>query len=198
MNVLTGTHAARAGLWGAGLCLLAVVAASIALPGYSHLQHPLSLPGARGVPTAAWFNALAFVLPGALALLAALALRARLRGAGWAARIGAQLLQLSALAFAAQGLLPLDPEDLESASSRLHAGAWTGWWIAFVPGALLLATGLRGAGTPDRARAAPLAIAALLVLMAGLPALLWPGPPVQRLAVAAWLLAYAALARIAR
>ena len=197
MNVLTGTHAARAGLWGAALCLLAVVTASIALPGYSHLQHPLSLPGARGVPTAAWFNALAFVLPGALALLAALALRTRLRGAGWAARIGTQLLQLSALAFAAQGLLPLDPDDLESASSRLHAGAWTGWWIAFVPGALLLATGLRGGG-PDRGRAAPLAIAALLVLMAGLPALLWPGPPVQRLAVAAWLLAYAALARIAR
>lgn len=198
MNVLTGTHVARAGLWGAALCLLAVLAATLALPGYSHAQHPLALLGARGIPTAGWFNGLGFVLPGALALLAALGLRARLAQAGWAARIGARLLQLSALAFAAQGLLPLDPEDLDAASGRLHAGAWTLWWIAFVPGALLLATGLRGADDPDRGRAAPLAIAALLVLMAGLPALLWPGPPVQRLALAAWLLAYAALARIRR
>ena len=137
------------------------------------------------------------MIPGALALLAAVALRARLgTDAPWTARIGARLLQLSALAFAAQGLLPLDPEDLEAPASRLHAGAWTIWWIAFVPGVLLLAGGLRG--DASRRRVVALAVAGVLVLLAGLPALLWPGPPVQRIALAAWLLAYAALAGVKR
>lgn len=197
MNALTRPRLGAAGAWGAAVCLAAVLAATAALPGYDHRQHPLALLGARGIPTAWWFNWLGFVIPGALALLAAVALRARLDArAPWTARIGTGLLQLSALAFAAQGLLPLDPEDLEASAGRLHAGAWTLWWIAFVPGALLLAGGLRG--DASRGRAVALAVAGVLVLMAGLPALLWPGPPVQRIAVAGWLLAYAALAGVRR
>ena len=44
----------------------------------------------------------------------------------------------------ALGLLPLDPADLHNASSSYHATAWMLWWVAFVPGVLLLALGLRG------------------------------------------------------
>src|SRR3546814_9922281 len=69
------------------------------------------------MPHALAFNALGFVLPGVLAALVAWRLRASLdAGAPWAARIGAWLALLSALAFAAQGLLPLDPRDLEAGS----------------------------------------------------------------------------------
>ena len=53
------------------------------------------------------------------------------------------LAQLSALAFVAQGLLPLDPADADAHASRLHALAWMLWWIAFAPGALLLSVGMR-------------------------------------------------------
>src|SRR3546814_1754845 len=74
---------------------------------------------------------LGFLLPGVLAALVAWRLRASLDdGAPWAARIGAWLALLSALAFAAQGLLPLDPRDLESDASRMHATMWTLWWVA--------------------------------------------------------------------
>ncbi len=70
-------------------------------------------------------------------------LRVALGGAGWAARIGIVLVQLSALAFAAQGVVPMDPQDPDATASRLHALAWMLWWIAFVPGVLLLAVGAR-------------------------------------------------------
>lgn len=111
-----------------------------ALPGYAHAGHPLALLGARGVPHASAFNAIAFLAPGLLLACAALGLRARLAAGGMPARVGAMLAGLSALAFAAQGLFPLDPAHLDSGDSRYHATAWTLWWIAFVPGAALLAT----------------------------------------------------------
>lgn len=123
---------------------LAVVGFGTSLSGYSQARHPVSLLGAIGVPHALAFNLLGFLLPGLLAVLAGLELRRRMPAtAGWSARIGAQLIVLSALAFAAQGLSPLDPSDLYAPGARLHAMAWMLWWIAFVPGALLLAYGLR-------------------------------------------------------
>src|SRR3546814_10898701 len=80
------------------------------------------------MPHALAFNVLGFVLPGVLAALVAWRLRASLDdGAPWAARIGAWLALLSALAFAAQGLLPLDPRGLEADASRMHATMWTLW-----------------------------------------------------------------------
>ncbi len=121
----------------------ALLLANAGLPEYSHRLHPVALRGATGLPWAFAFNLFAFVLPGALLLWTGQRLRNASGDAGWSARIGIVLVQLSALAFAAQGLLPLDTNDVDSIASRLHALAWMLWWIAFVPGALLLAIGAR-------------------------------------------------------
>lgn len=122
---------------------VALLLANIGVPEYSQRIHPVALRGTPGLPWAFAFNLVAFVLPGAMLLWAGQRLRDALGDAGWIARIGIVLVQLSALAFAAQGLLPLDPNDAGSIASRLHALAWMLWWIAFVPGALLLAVGAR-------------------------------------------------------
>ncbi|MBP6750335.1 MAG: DUF998 domain-containing protein [Xanthomonadaceae bacterium] len=111
---------------------------------YAHRTHPLSWLGADGVPGGMWFDALGFVLPGALAATALWPLRDALpTAAGWPARIGARLTLLSAFAFAAQGLLPIDIDDLDGTASGLHGIAWTLWWIAFAAGNVGLAWGFR-------------------------------------------------------
>ena len=134
----------HAGWLGGVLFALAVAGFGTALQGYSQLQMPVALLGARGFPHASWFNLLAFVVPGALAGVVAMVLRRALpAGTGWRVRIGVQLVFLSALAFIGMGLLPLDANDLDSAASRLHGTAWMLWTVAFVPGALLLGWGLR-------------------------------------------------------
>lgn len=163
---------------------LALVLAGIGLPAYSHGLHPVALRGASGLPGAMLFDAGAFLLPGSALLLASRRLRPALAGQGWVARVGLTLVQGSALAFAAQGLLPLDLRDPDGTASRLHALAWMLWWIAFVPGALLLAArARRGAGFA----LACLAVAILVPLLAVLvPVGGWVGL-VQRLAFAAWL-----------
>lgn len=122
--------------------LVALLLANLGVPEYSHLLHPLALRGATGVPGALWFNLGAFVLPGGLLLLQAHLLRKAVQEASWRVRLGLTLMQLSALAFAMQGLLPLDQRGVDAAASRLHVLMWMLWWIAFVPGALLLALGL--------------------------------------------------------
>lgn len=155
--------------------------------GYSQLRHPVALLGARGMPHAMAFNLLGLVTPGLLSAWVAYGLRQRLPvGAGWSARIGAWVLLVSALAFAAQGVLPLDPSDLDAPGSRLHAVAWMLWWIAFVPAALLLASGmlrLRG----QRGFALASLLAAVLVLIFGVlaPIALWVGVA-QRIAFGVW------------
>lgn len=131
-----------AALIAAALSLAALAGFGALVDGYSHALHPPGLLGARAVPGAMAFNLLGFVLPGLLGMLAMAGVRSRLEGARWAARIGSWLWLLSAFAFALQGLLPLDVADLDAAASRLHANAWTLWWLAFVPGGLLLALGL--------------------------------------------------------
>ncbi|QIL20237.1 DUF998 domain-containing protein [Thermomonas sp. HDW16] len=167
----------------AALLALALVTANLGVPEYSHLIHPLALRGSAGLPWALAFNVLAFVLPGALLVCAGFRLRSGLGDAGWLARIGIVLVQLSALAFAAQGLLPLDPMDTDSSASRLHALAWMLWWIAFVPGALLLAIGARGGIAFALACVAAAALVPLLAVLA--PIGLWVGIA-QRLAFALW------------
>lgn len=165
----------------------AVVGFGAMFPGFSHAGHPVGLLGASAVPRATAFNAMAFLVPGLLAAIAALGVRAKLGAAGWAARIGSQALLLSALAFAAQGLLPLDSSDLDAAGSRLHAGAWTAWWLAFVVAAVLLRIGqsARPAGIAANAVAACAAATLAFALLA--PAVLPPGL-CQRLAFAFWFL----------
>ena len=176
-------HPFKLALLSASAFALALLLATAGVPEYAHSLHPVSLRGAAGLPWAMAYNALAFVLPGLLLAWAGHLLRGALGDAGWAARIGIVLAQGSALAFAAQGLLPLDPADSDAAASRLHALAWMLWWIAFVPAALLLAAGARrGAGF-----ALACALAALLVpLLAALaPIGAWVGLA-QRLAFALW------------
>ena len=167
----------------AALFALALLAANIGVPEYSHAVHPVALRGTVGLPWAFGFNLLAFVLPGLLLAWAAQQLRNRLGDAGWLARIGIVLVQLSALAFAAQGVFPLEPEDTDSTASRLHALAWMLWWIAFVPGVLLLAIGARrGAGFALACLAAGLLVPVIAVLA---PIGQWVGFA-QRLAFALW------------
>lgn len=177
-----------------GSWLVAAAAFSAPPTGATGAWPLLALAGAGGSPSALAFNATAFVLPGLVAAL--LAWRARTaapRAAGWATRLGWQCVLLSALAFAAQGLLPLDPDDLDAAASRRHAVAWTLWWIAFVPGTLLLALGARAA-TPRRTVTAGLHLAAALAIAL----LAWgvKGPAGQWLATVAWL-AWLPLAAVA-
>jgi hypothetical protein len=177
------SSASRLALAAAALFALALLLAKVGVPEYSHRVHPVALRGTAGLPWAFAFNMLAFLLPGALLTWTARALRGGLGEAGWPARIGLVLVQLSALAFAAQGLLPLDPNDTDSSASRLHVLAWMLWWIAFVPGAMLLTAGARrGAGFA----LASVAIGALVPIIAVLaPIGLWVGIA-QRLAFALW------------
>lgn len=175
---------ARRPAWiAAALFALALLLANVGVPEYSHRVHPVALRGTAGLPWAFAYNLLAFVLPGAALVWAGQRLRHALADAGWAARIGIVLVQLSALAFAAQGVLPLDPNDTDATASRLHALAWMLWWITFVPGALLLALGARR----DIGFALACVAAALLVPLLAVfaPIGLWVGGA-QRLAFALW------------
>lgn len=183
----------RAWRW-SGLSAAIVFAAAVcsfgmALSGYSQVWHPVAVLGAKGVPHALGFNLLGFMLTGALAALVALDLRHRLpAGTGWPARVGAQFLLLSALGFIGLGVLPLDPDDLHNHASSLHATAWLLWWVAFVPGAVLFAFGMRGR-TGWRPAVTASVIAAVIVLFSALIAVaLMPAGIAQRLGYAAWLL----------
>ena len=167
-----------------GLFVASLLLAGTDLPAYSHWLHPVALRGASGLPGAMLFNAGAFLLPGIALVLAAQALRPALDGRGWAARIGLTLAQLSALAFALQGALPLDASGQDERAMRLHALAWMLWWIAFVPGALLLAVrARRGAGFAVACLSAAVLVPLLAVLA---PVDAWVGLA-QRLAFALWL-----------
>lgn len=170
------------------LFVVAVAGFGAALDGYSQARHPVGLLGASGVPHALAFNVLGFVLPGLLAAFVAWRLRADVGDeAPWAARIGAWLALLSAIAFAAQGLLPLDPGDLESSASRAHATAWTLWWVALLPATLLLAIGLRGEPASRALLLASVAAAVVVVALAMLPLDLLAPAAAQRVVFAAWL-----------
>lgn len=149
--------------------------------GYSQARHPVALLGAEGAPSALAFNLLGLIVPGLLAIAIAIGLRTRLHeGSGWTARIGTQLTLLSGLAFAAQGLLPLVPSNLDATINRLHAAAWMSWWIAFVAGAALIAFGVRAL-----AWFSLLAAGAVLWFALFAPDVLDPGLT-QRVAFAAW------------
>jgi hypothetical protein len=174
---------------GAGLWFAAVVAGfGWRLEGYAQALHPVGLLGAQGMPGALAFNALGFVVPGAIAAVLAWRLRDLATeppplstGVGW------QLVLLSALAFAAQGLLPLDPTDLDARASRLHGLAWTLWWLAFVPGVGLLAwSAWRGRPRRCATGFAHVTAAVLVLAFATLLATSLGAALAQRLAYAVW------------
>lgn len=177
------------GLIAALLFVLAVLGFGAGLDGYAQARHPVALLGAHGVPHALAFNLLGFVLPGVLAVVVAQCLRRRLPAmAGWAPRVGSQMLLLAGLAFAAMGLLPLDVDDLHGPASQLHASAWMIWVLGFVAGTLLLGVfNLRQA--QGRAQGG-LAVACGVLAAVAAFALqgLVPAPLAQRLAFACWAL----------
>ena len=71
-------------------------------------------------------------------------------------------------------------------ASRLHAAAWTGWWLAFLPGALTVAFARRriGGGAPALLLLLPVSLLVPLLVLGGTLAI--PAPLAQRLAVLAW------------
>lgn len=157
------------------------------LDGYSQLRHPVSLLGGSGVPRALLFNLLALVLPGMVGVLGAIDLRARLgAGASWWSRLGAQLSLLSAMGMVAMGLLPIDPQDLESAASRLHGTAWSAWVMAFVAGTAALAIGLRKVRQAKRLAWASAAASGALFLAAFVLSDVIGAGIAQRLAFLVW------------
>lgn len=188
------SHAPRHSALLAALLFAGTAAFAGRIDGYSHAQHPLALLGA-GPSASAWlFNLLAFVVPGLLVAWSALRLRAALPASmdgttSWSGRVGARLMSMSALAFAAQGMFPLDVGDLEGVRSARHAAAWMVWWIAFAAGGVLLALGVRGGVAPWRGIAASSLLAAfLLPVLALLLPMLVPVGSAQRLAFALWFL----------
>ncbi|ACF52612.1 DUF998 domain-containing protein [Stenotrophomonas maltophilia] len=177
-------------LSGLAAALLFVVAAlgfGAVLDGYAQARHPVALLGAQGVPHALAFNLLGFVLPGLLGVVVAECLRRRLPAtAGWAPRVGSQMLLLAGLAFAAMGLLPLDVDDLHGPASQLHASAWMVWVLGFVAGTLLLGISqLRQ--THGRALGGVAVACGVLAALAAfaLQGVL-PAPLAQRVAFACW------------
>lgn len=172
------------------IAALMFAAASIAfaagLQGYSHRLHPLALLGGQGVPHAVAFDFCGFVVPGLLAMWTGWRLREGVAATSAWSRIGGWLVSISALAFAAQGLLPLDPRDLDAHASRLHEVSWMLWWIAFVPGAFLIAWGLsRTSGRRGFAWACALAAMLVLVFAMFAPDSI-PAAVAQRIAFACW------------
>lgn len=143
------------------------------------LSAPLALPGAAGMPAAWLFNVLAWILPGLMVAIAAMRLRATWPDAGMAAGVALRLMLLAALAFAAQGLLPLDPETLDGGTSRWHATAWMIWTLAFAAGALLAGVAL------PAVRRASLVLGAIVAICLFAPTLI--GAEIAtRLSLACW------------
>jgi hypothetical protein len=132
--------------WLAGAVFLAALAGfGAALAGYSQALQPVDLLGAHSVPRALAWNALGYGLPGLLVAAFAIALQRPLEanGVGPAGRIGGWLLMFSGLAFAAQGVLPLDLRSLDGADSKAHIAAGMLSLVAWLPSALLLPLALR-------------------------------------------------------
>lgn len=178
----------HAGWIAAACCVLAALGFSAALPGFSHTQHPLALLGAHGIERAAAYNLVGFVVPGLLAAWTFARLRDRLpASAGRVGAIGVWVLVIGALAFAAQGIWPLDPNDLDGAVSQRHATAWMLWWLSFAVGGVLSGIGMRANGA-WRGTGFALAAAGVLAIVLNLVASRWmPGPWAQRIVLLLWL-----------
>lgn len=187
------------GVIAALLFVLAVLGFGAGLDGYAQVRHPVALLGAHGVPHALAFNLLGFVLPGLLAAVVAEGLRRRLPAtAGWAPRVGSQMLLLAGLAFAVMGLLPLDVDDLHGPASQLHASAWMIWVLGFVAGTLLL--GMSQLRQPHGRALGGLALACGVLAALAAFALqgVLPAPMAQRLAFACWVVWQAAALPLSR
>lgn len=138
---------------------------------YRAALHPLGHLGALQTAGAWLLNLCGYVLPGVLLFGFVLALEVTLQrdAPSRMGRIATGILMLSALAFAAQGLLPFDLEDIDARASQHHVVA-LGWaLIGAVAGACLLAISLIRQ-RPWRS----LVIPGSLLALALLALLLWP------------------------
>ena len=129
--------------WIAPLWFAAAVAlAAMLLPGAA--SAPLGQFGAISAPSAAWFNALALVLPGLMLLAFSIALEAAVApdGTGRTLRLGTGMLMISALAFAAQGVFPFDPSEPDGPASQRHAATLALALIALVAASAFVFPGL--------------------------------------------------------
>lgn len=187
------------GLLAAVAFVLAVAGFGAGLDGYAQGRHPVALLGARGVPHALAFNLVGFVLPGLLAAGVAERLRRTLpTGAGWAPRVGSQMLLLAGLAFAAMGALPLDVDDLHGPASQLHASAWMIWVLGFVAGSVLLAVSDLRQAHGRALGVLALGCGVLAALAAFALQVVLPTPLAQRLAFACWAVWLAAALPLSR
>lgn len=129
------SNSANLGLAGplsAGMFLISLLSfAAVRTDGYSHGTKAVSELGALGAPSAPAFNLTAFIIPGLLVVVVAVAVR-RVVGSrlGW---IGPTLLALSGIALVAAGVFPVDMADEGSPVSAAHfAGAiFTGVFWSF-------------------------------------------------------------------
>lgn len=157
-------------LAGAGFALALLSLGGLPLEGVPG-RAPLGFPGADGVAGAARWNLAVFILPGLLLFLFAFGLeqvlqqKTRSRGL----RIATGLLMISALAFAAQGLLPLDLNDLDGGDSQKHVASLALALLGWLAGASALSAALvRIPGWSLLVR-----LGGVLMLL-GMGALIWP------------------------
>jgi hypothetical membrane protein len=132
--------------WLGAICFASAAASAAMLwPAFDAARHPLALLGSPQAPHAAAFNGFGFGLAGAMLAGFVLVLERGLmrRGAGRMARIGTGMLLIAAIAFALQGCFPLDPEDLDAGTSRLHAVLHAIARLAWMAAAAVLAAALR-------------------------------------------------------
>ncbi|MBS0217411.1 MAG: DUF998 domain-containing protein [Proteobacteria bacterium] len=145
-------------------------------------RHALAIPGAKGMAGAGVFNLLAFIVPGAALLVAALWRRWQARDhSGMVAGIALWLLAIAALAWLALGLFPIDAGDLAGEGGQHHAALWMLWLIAVAAAAVALVIGAA------KGRRGLMGVLAVLWLVAAivLPVLL--GGWAQVLAAVAWM-----------
>jgi hypothetical membrane protein len=146
---MSGLRLERMGLhagWLAGAVFAVALSwLGASVPGYEHAHMPVGFLGMRGVPLAAYWNVIGFIVPGVLVAWFALSLLAPLQrdGAGMLARIGVWLLLISGLAFAGNGVFAYDLAEPDGPASKLHVAMLTIVLLGFLPSTLLLALGLR-------------------------------------------------------
>ncbi len=132
--------------WLAGVCFgVAVLVLAADHSGFVAARHPLGHLGALQASGALLWNLLGFILPGLLLMSFSIALEIVMQrdGVSRIGRIGTGMLMLSALAFAAQGVLPFDLDDPHVRASQLHVSALVLALLGLMAGAFFVAFSLK-------------------------------------------------------